>query len=280
MFDIGDEKIPVFGTIASQFNDPGMNQLYKSVMNTIAAKTGADLKSDYHTTEEMSEKVFIIPPHRTRYLSEISENNRHYDQWVEEQCTLAQKLYSLYESMQIIKGAAAEELKKQYDILERSFDGNNKKLLEDFPAKTEEYSKDYYEFKVRDKVLKIKTFDESLSHNKIPKVAFPKYKAWGDLLKWILQENVPGEFPFTAGVFRFKREGEDPTRMFAGEGCPERTNKRFHYVSLGMPAKRLSTAFDSVTLYGNDPDHRPDIYGKIGNSGVSVCCLDDAKKIV
>jgi len=279
LFDIADDKVPVFGTIASQFNDPGMNQLYKSVMNTITAKTGADLKSDYHTTEEMSEKVFIIPPHRTRYLSEISENNRHYDRWVEEQSELAQKLYSLYESMQIIKGAAAEELKKQYDILERSFDGNNKKLLEDFPAKTAEYSRDYYEFKVRDKVLKIKTFDESLSHNKIPKVAFPKYKAWGDLLKWILQENVPGEFPFTAGVFRFKREGEDPTRMFAGEGCPERTNKRFHYVSLGMPAKRLSTAFDSVTLYGNDPDHRPDIYGKIGNSGVSVCCLDDAKKL-
>ncbi len=279
LFDIADDKVPVFGTIASQFNDPGMNQLYKSVMNTITAKTGADLKSDYHTTEEMSEKVFIIPPHRTRYLSEISENNRHYDRWVEEQSELAQKLYSLYESMQIIKGAAADELKKQYDILERSFDGNNKKLLEDFPAKTAEYSKDYYEFKVRDKVLKIKTFDESLSHNKIPKVAFPKYKAWGDLLKWILLENVPGEFPFTAGVFRFKREGEDPTRMFAGEGCPERTNKRFHYVSLGMPAKRLSTAFDSVTLYGNDPDHRPDIYGKIGNSGVSVCCLDDAKKL-
>lgn len=279
LFDIDDDKVPVFGTIASQFNDPGMNQLYKSVMNTIAAKTGADLKSDYHTTEEMSEKVFIIPPHRTRYLSEISENNRHYNQWVEEQSGLAQKLYSLYESMQIIKGAAAEELKKQYDMLERSFDGNNKKLLDDFPAKKEEYSKDYYEFKVRDKVLKIKTFDESLSHNKIPKVAFPKFKAWGDLLKWILQENVPGEFPFTAGVFRFKREGEDPTRMFAGEGCPERTNKRFHYVSLGMPAKRLSTAFDSVTLYGNDPDHRPDIYGKIGNSGVSVCCLDDAKKL-
>ena len=279
LFDIDDDKVPVFGTIASQFNDPGMNQLYKSVMNTIAAKTGADLKSDYHTTEEMSEKVFIIPPHRTRYLSEISENNRHYNQWVEEQSDLAQKLYSLYESMQIIKGAAAEELKKQYEMLERSFDGNNKKLLDDFPAKKEEYSKDYYEFKVRDKVLKIKTFDESLSHNKIPKVAFPKFKAWGDLLKWILQENVPGEFPFTAGVFRFKREGEDPTRMFAGEGCPERTNKRFHYVSLGMPAKRLSTAFDSVTLYGNDPDHRPDIYGKIGNSGVSVCCLDDAKKL-
>ena len=280
LFDTDDSKIPVFGTIASQFNDPGMNQLYKAVMNTIAEKTGAELKSDYHTSEEMSEKVYIIPPGRTRYLSEIAENNRGYDKWVEEQSTLAQKLYALHESLQMIKDAAvAEVLKKQYETLERNFDGNNKKLLEDFPVKVDEYKKDFYEFKVREKVLKIKTYSESLSHNRIPKVAFPKYKAWGDLLKWILQENVPGEFPYTAGVFRFKREGEDPTRMFAGEGCPERTNKRFHYVSLGMPAKRLSTAFDSVTLYGNDPDLRPDIYGKIGNSGVSVCCLDDAKKL-
>jgi methylmalonyl-CoA mutase len=280
LFDVADEKIPVFGTIASQFNDPGMNQLYKAVMNTIAEKTGADLKSDFHTTEEMSEKVYIIPPHRTRYLSEIAENNRSYDKWVEEQSDLAQQLYSLYNAIQLLNNdAAADILRKKYAELERSFDGNNKKLLEDFPAKVEGYKKDFYEFKVREKVLKIKTFDESLSRNRIPKVAFPKYKAWGDLLQWILQENVPGEFPFTAGVFRFKREGEDPTRMFAGEGCPERTNKRFHYVSLGMPAKRLSTAFDSVTLYGNDPDHRPDIYGKIGNSGVSVCCLDDAKKL-
>lgn len=280
LFDTDDSKIPVFGTIASQFNDPGMNQLYKAVMNTIAEKTGADLKSDYHTSEEMSEKVYIIPPGRTRYLSEIAENNRGYDKWVEEQSTLAQKLYALHESLQLVKDAAvADVLKKQYETLERNFDGNNKKLLEDFPVKVDEYKKDFYEFKVREKVLKIKTYSESLSHNRIPKVAFPKYKAWGDLLKWILQENVPGEFPYTAGVFRFKREGEDPTRMFAGEGCPERTNKRFHYVSLGMPAKRLSTAFDSVTLYGNDPDLRPDIYGKIGNSGVSVCCLDDAKKL-
>ena len=280
LFDVADEKIPVFGTIASQFNDPGMNQLYKAVMNTIAEKTGADLKSDFHTTEEMSEKVYIIPPHRTRYLSEIAENNRSYDKWVEEQSDLAQQLYSLYNAIQLLNNdAAADMLRKKYAELERSFDGNNKKLLEDFPSKVEGYKKDFYEFKVREKVLKIKTFDESLSRNRIPKVAFPKYKAWGDLLKWILQENVPGEFPFTAGVFRFKREGEDTTRMFAGEGCPERTNNRFHYVSLGMPAKRLSTAFDSVTLYGNDPDHRPDIYGKIGNSGVSVCCLDDAKKL-
>lgn len=286
LFDIADEKIPVFGTIASQFNDPGMNQLYKAVMNRVAEKTGADLKSDYHVTEEMSEKIYIIPPHRTRYLSEISENNRSYDKWVEEQSELAQQLYSLYNSIATLEKPATgnrqlaiEELKKHYTELERNFDGNNKKLLEDFPNKVEHYRKDFYEFKVREKVLKIKTFEESLSRNKIPKVVFPKYKAWGDLLKWILQENVPGEFPFTSGVFRFKREGEDPTRMFAGEGCPERTNKRFHYVSLGLPAKRLSTAFDSVTLYGNDPDYRPDIYGKVGNSGVSVCCLDDAKKL-
>ena len=133
--------------------------------------------------------------------------------------------------------------------------------------------------KVRDRVIEIKTHTESLSHSQIPKVALPKYQAWGDILKWVLQENVPGEFPYTAGLYPFKREGEDPTRMFAGEGGPERTNRRFHYVSLGMPAKRLSTAFDSVTLYGNDPDYRPDIYGKIGNAGVSICCLDDAKKL-
>ncbi|HRH12563.1 MAG TPA: methylmalonyl-CoA mutase family protein, partial [Bacteroidia bacterium] len=138
---------------------------------------------------------------------------------------------------------------------------------------------EFYIFKVRDKEIKIKTHYESLSHSQVPKVAVPAYKGWNDILKWSLRENFPGEFPYTSGIYPFKREGEDPTRMFAGEGGPERTNKRFHYVSLGMPAHRLSTAFDSVTLYGNDPDHRPDIYGKIGNSGVSVCCLDDAKKL-
>lgn len=284
LFDVSDDDIPVFGTIASQFNDPGMNRLYRAVMNTIATETGAPLKSDFHVTEEMSEKIYIIPPHRIRYLSEISENNRQYLKWADEQSALAQKLYALHETLTLLEQNAdskpvLNELRKQYAEWERSFDGNNKKLLEDLPVKVEAYLEDFYEFKVREKVLKIQTYSESLSRNRIPKVSFPKYKAWGDLLKWILKENVPGEFPFTAGVFRFKRENEDPTRMFAGEGTPERTNKRFHYVSLGMPAKRLSTAFDSVTLYGHDPDYRPDIYGKIGNSGVSVCCLDDAKKL-
>jgi len=287
MFNIPDGKIPVFGTIASQFNDPGMNQLYKAVMNKLAEKTGSDLKSDFKVTEEMSEKIYIIPPERTRYLSEISENNRNYDRWVDEQCELAQQLYSLNKTIQLCNDSQFSiqnsqlitELKSAFSQIEQKFDSNNRMLLEEFPEKARAYGEDYFEFKVREKVLKIKTFSESLSRKRIPKVAFPKFKAWGDLLRWILQENVPGEFPFTAGVFRFKRENEDPTRMFAGEGCPERTNKRFHYVSFGMPAKRLSTAFDSVTLYGHNPDYRPDIYGKIGNSGVSVCCLDDAKKL-
>ncbi len=163
--------------------------------------------------------------------------------------------------------------------LERKLSPENKDLVNQWDALVEKYKNEDYIFKVRDKEIKIKTHSESLSHTQVPKIAMPKFKAWGDRLRWQLQENVPGEFPYTAGIYPFKREGEDPARMFAGEGGPERTNRRFHYVSLGMPAKRLSTAFDSVTLYGNDPHIRPDIYGKIGNSGVSICCLDDAKKL-
>ena len=163
--------------------------------------------------------------------------------------------------------------------LERKLSPENKDLVNHWDALVEKYKNEDYIFKVRDKEIKIKTHSESLSHTQVPKIAMPKFKAWGDRLRWQLQENVPGEFPYTAGIYPFKREGEDPARMFAGEGGPERTNRRFHYVSLGMPAKRLSTAFDSVTLYGNDPHIRPDIYGKIGNSGVSICCLDDAKKL-
>lgn len=284
LWDTPDEEIPVFGTIASQFNDPGMNRLYRKVMNTITEKTGALLSSSFQVNDEPSEKIFIIPPHRTRYLSEISENNRKYDQWVHEQCMIAQKLFAIrttIESFGDEKNHAElrTALESRYNELQLMLDGTNRKLLEELPSKVELYKKDFYEFRVREKVLKVQTFTESLSRQRIPKVAFPKFKAWGDLLRWMLQENVPGEFPYTAGVFLFKRENEDPTRMFAGEGCPERTNKRFHYVSKGLPAKRLSTAFDSVTLYGQDPDLRPDIYGKIGNSGVSVCCLDDAKKL-
>jgi isobutyryl-CoA mutase len=286
LWDVNDDAIPVFGTIASQFNDPGMNRLYRAVMAKIQEKTGVEFNSNLHTSQEMSEKVYIIPPARTRYLSEISETIRNYDKWSKDQAEVAQKLYGIKKSIEAVqtieiadKDRLVKQLEDAYAEVSLSLDGQNKKILENWKDKVQAYKNEFYVFKVRDKELKIKTHTESLSHLQIPKVATPRYEAWGDLLKWNLQENVPGEFPYTAGVFPFKREGEDPTRMFAGEGGPERTNRRFHYVSLGMPAKRLSTAFDSVTLYGEDPDFRPDIYGKIGNSGVSICCLDDAKKL-
>lgn len=286
LWETDDDALPVYGTIASQFNDPGMNKLYKAIVNMLAEKTGANLKSDFAVTDEMSEKIYIIPPHRTRYLAEIAENNRGYDKWVDEQKELAQKLYSIRKSIDTLKESKIEDkdriikgLEETYAQVALSFDGRNKVILEGWADKVQQYKNEFFIFKVRDKELKIKTHYESLSHSQIPKISSPRYEAWGDILKWNLQENFPGEFPYTAGVFPFKREGEDPTRMFAGEGGPERTNRRFHYVSLGMPAHRLSTAFDSVTLYGQDPAIRPDIYGKIGNSGVSICCLDDAKKL-
>ena len=286
LWDADVDSMPVYGTIASQFNDPGMNSLYKVIMDKVVEKTGADLKSTFQITKEMSEKIFVIPPERTRYLSEISENNRAYDKWVDAQVKVADRLQGLHSSIETIGSSALEDkdrlvkaLHETFEAEKLNFDPKNWDILQKWADKKATYTNPTFEFKVRDKVLKLDTHTESLSHLQIPKVATPKYNGWGDILRWSLQENVPGEFPYTAGLFPFKREGEDPTRMFAGEGGPERTNKRFHYVSLGMPAKRLSTAFDSVTLYGNDPDVRPDIYGKIGNSGVSICCLDDAKKL-
>jgi len=280
LWDMKDEDVPVYGTIASQFNDPGTNSLYKAIMDEVVAKTGAELNSTFEITDEMSEKVFVIPPNRTRYLSEIAENNRAYDKWAAEQAVVADKLYAINRTIETV---SEEDLKKtlqaEFDRAKLDLDPRNWLIIEGWAGKAKRYQDELYIFKVRDKEIKIKTHTESLSHLQIPKVATPKYQNWGDLLRWILQENVPGEFPYTAGIYPFKREGEDPARMFAGEGGPERTNRRFHYVSMGLPAKRLSTAFDSVTLYGNDPGHRPDIYGKVGNSGVSICCLDDAKKL-
>ena len=286
LWDASDDDMPVYGTIASQFNDPGMNQLYKAVMDTLVTKSGADLKSNFSITKEMSEKIYIIPPARTRYLSEITDTIHQYDKWSKQQSELAQQLYALNTSIDVIKKitktestAEIEKLKNIYSELDLKLDGVNRKTLENWEKTKKLYSDKQYIFKVRDKEIKIDTHYESLSHTLIPKIASPKFKGWGDILQWTLQENFPGQFPYTSGIYPFKREGEDPTRMFAGEGGPERTNKRFHYVSKGMPAARLSTAFDSVTLYGNDPDPRPDIYGKIGNSGVSICTLDDAKKL-
>ncbi|MBL0740199.1 methylmalonyl-CoA mutase family protein [Chryseolinea lacunae] len=282
LWDKKAEDMPVFGTIASQFNDPGTNQLYKHVMDKIVEKTGSALASAFEITREMSEKIFVIPPSRTRYMSEIAEGNRAYDAWVNAQAEVAEKYYAIQKTRETI-GKEHDDVQKvllaEADRLKLNLDPRNLKLLEAWPEKVKQYKAPEFTFNVRDKVIAIQTHSESLSHTQIPKVSLPRYTSWGDLLRWNLQENVPGEFPYTAGIYPFKREGEDPTRMFAGEGGPERTNRRFHYVSQTMPAKRLSTAFDSVTLYGNDPDYRPDIYGKIGNSGVSICCLDDAKKL-
>lgn len=286
LFDKKPDAMPVFGSIASQFNDPGTNTLYRALMDKIVERTGADLKSDFHPGEELSEKIYIIPPARTRYLSEIAENNRKYDEHAHKQAAIAQKLFGIYKTIETLQESQVEdkdrlikELEEVYQKITLDIDPKNLQLLQNWEAKKRHYQDEYYVFKVRDKELRIKTHSESLSHLQVPKVAVPRFEAWGEILKWALTENFPGEFPYAAGIYPFKREGEDPTRMFAGEGGPERTNKRFHYVSKGLPAARLSTAFDSVTLYGQDPDHRPDIYGKIGNAGVSVPSLDDAKKL-
>jgi len=282
LFDKDVNSMPVYGTIASQFNDPGVNSLYKAIMDKFSEKGLVNFNSSFEITDEMSEKIFVIPPNRVRYLSEISENNRAYDKWAIDQREIAQKLYALQKSLEILANASKDiisQIKGEYKTLLLDLHPKNKILIDTWEKVQKKYQEKIFKFKVRDRELSIETDSTSLSGSSISKISLPKYEAWGDLLKWQLQENVPGEFPFTAGLFPFKREGEDPTRMFAGEGGPERTNKRFHLVSLGMPAKRLSTAFDSVTLYGNDPGERPDIYGKIGNAGVSICCLDDLKKL-
>ena len=307
LWDINQEDLPIFGTIASQFNDTGMNRLYLAVLELLNTKTSAEFNVPDSLSVSDSEKRFIIPPARGRYLSEIAENSRQQDETATYQSNIAQRLYGLYTT---IIGLTKQTNNTesfiqpsglQKEALEQAVTSDNKELLQllfaefdkvlmdlhprnwqwicDWESTKQKYAGPEFVFKVRDKEIKMETHTTSLSHNQIPKIALPKYKAWGDLLLWKYKENVPGSFPYTAGIYPFKRKGEDPTRMFAGEGGPERTNRRFHYVSQEMPAKRLSTAFDSVTLYGNDPDYRPDIYGKIGNAGVSICCLDDAKKL-
>ncbi|MFN8299337.1 MAG: methylmalonyl-CoA mutase family protein [Chitinophagales bacterium] len=277
LFTAKDEELPVVGTIASQFNDPGVNHLFEMLMQAVTKKTGKEFKVAHTSAKNTSTKSQIIPPARVRYLAEIAENNESYDQWVTEQAAIASKLYKLYGVSVELKDST--EVKALIDNYEKQLHPECKKLLDDWAELKKKYTSDTFAFQVRDKVLQLPFTYKSLSGTSIRKVYLPRYNDWGDVLKWQLQENVPGEFPYTAGVFPLKREGEDPTRMFAGEGGPERTNKRFHYVSIDQPAKRLSTAFDSVTLYGNDPDYRPDIYGKIGNSGVSIATVDDAKKL-
>ncbi|MFC4872933.1 methylmalonyl-CoA mutase family protein [Negadavirga shengliensis] len=284
LWDVEDEQIPVFGTIASQFNDPGMDRLYEALLEKLPIQQEPKALTRSAASMHPSSVFKIIPSSRIRYLEEIVISNRGYDQWVENQKDIAQKLYCIQKTMEVLQEQDAEgpvlaQLKDSYTKAEEALDPQNLEWLKNWKCLVKRYKEDEHKYKVRDEELSIKTYSTSLAHSRIPKVALPKFEAWGDLLKWSLRENVPGEFPFTAGVFPYKRENEDPTRMFAGEGGPERTNKRFHYLSKGMPATRLSTAFDSVTLYGEDPDIRPDIYGKIGNSGVNICTLDDVKKL-
>ena len=278
LWEAKDHELPIVGTIASQFNDPGTNKLFSALMNCLADRT----KSPFHVAdaeaEKSSEKLFVIPPKRTRYLSEIAEQIRAYNEWTEEQAKTASQLQSLLTTQQLLEDPS-DALDTKAKETRMNLDPKVLEWLEQWPDLKRRYEESIYTFQVRGKEIKIETHKESLSHLQIPKIATPRITGWGDLTRWSLQENLPGYFPFTAGIYPFKREGEDPARMFAGEGGPERTNKRFHYVSHDMPAKRLSTAFDSVTLYGRDPDLRPDIYGKVGNSGVSVCSVDDAKKL-
>ena len=272
--------MPVFSTKASQFNDWGTTALYNALIEKVNAKfTSLDLKS--YEEQNVSEESTIIPPKRVRYLSEIVDNNKNYDKQVEEQALIAKKMY-------LVEGAKAlitdddhttDKLEKVFLKTKKELSEENRLFLQGWHHFKEEMQQDTFSYLVRGKEIKVETKYESLSHLKIPKIALPKFQDWGDLIRWKGQENVPGAFPYTSGIYPFKRTGEDPTRMFAGEGGPERTNRRFHYVSAEMPAKRLSTAFDSVTLYGQDPAFPPDIYGKIGNAGVSIATLDDAKKL-
>ncbi|KFF10707.1 cobalamin-binding protein [Chryseobacterium soli] len=269
------DDMPVYATKASQFNDHGTTELYNRLVEKVNDKfSGLNLQG--FVEQEITEEVTIIPPKRVRYLSEIVENNRQYDANVEKQAELARKMYHIEGVKSFLSN---ETLDAEYQKAEKDLQQENIDFLKNWDDTKQAFKAEFYSYFVRGKEIKVETSTESLSHLKIPKIALPKYTDWGDLIQWKGQENLPGAFPYTAGIYPFKRTGEDPTRMFAGEGGPERTNRRFHYVSAEMDAKRLSTAFDSVTLYGQDPALPPDIYGKIGNAGVSIATLDDAKKL-
>lgn len=283
------EEMPVYPTIAAQFNDKGINRLFKALVDKVNEHYKLSWETQYYENSEPAEDVqsqAIIPGKRKRYLSEISETLRDYHQWAEKQSEIASNLDEVSGTIDQLDNWSPDNQQQMEDKLGEmkehwldKLDARSKQILEDWDELYEEYRQEYVEVQVRDRTFKNKMYRESLSGLDIPRVALPKTDHKGEQLEFALKENLPGYYPFTAGVFEFKREGEDPTRMFAGEGTPERTNKRFHYLSEDMSAARLSTAFDSVTLYGEDPDHRPDIYGKVGNSGVSICTLDDMKKL-
>ncbi|RYG71723.1 methylmalonyl-CoA mutase [Lentibacillus lipolyticus] len=280
LFGQDKETFPVFGTIASQFNDAGTNALFATMIDTLRERYGWEEQVDFDRNTIAEKQNQIITNERRHYLREIATHVREYHKHTNEQRDIARKLYQLEGAKQeLAEEAGTESIDSAIQQYEEKLDPSAKQKLDAWDELVEQYSGDKLVYSVRGKQFEMDLTTESISGLKIPKVILPKYADWGERLEWLMKENLPGAFPFTAGVFPLKREGEDPTRQFAGEGTPERTNRRFHYLSQDSEAKRLSTAFDSVTLYGEDPAPRPDIYGKVGESGVSICTLDDMKKL-
>jgi methylmalonyl-CoA mutase len=281
VFERSPEETPVYGTIASRFNDDGVTALYQGILPALVEhglKVGPGALPLVHVRTS-SGKNAIVPPARTRYLAEVADAVRSYHAKAAEQSGLARERQQLLAAKAMLAAEGKDAGALESLIEKRELDANSKELIETWPDIKRTYAGDEQVVTVRGKESRTRLGSVSLSGTRVPKVALPRFEDHGEILKWRMRENLPGSFPFTAGVFAFKRENEDPTRMFAGEGDPFRTNRRFHLLSKDMPAKRLSTAFDSVTLYGFDPDPRPDIYGKVGNSGVSIATLDDMKAL-
>lgn len=301
-FTMKDEDVPVYPTIASQFNDPGISWMFANLCRLLREKVKADagLQPQIDTTLKEPRATVLIPGSRVRYLAEIAEQGRGINARIESQAEVAERAQSLWQALKELGEAALpgaldlypadaltdatadnsiRTLRQRYNDAVQSLDSEALRLLREWPARLKSITEPVNEYQVRGKTIRVENYRESLSHQQIPKIAAPTYRSWGELLVFLQKENLPGSYPYTGGVYPYRRTGEDPIRMFAGEGTPERTNRRFHYLSVGQPAARLSTAFDSVTLYGEDPAPRPDIYGKIGNSGVNIPTLDDMKKL-
>ncbi|MEX2258128.1 MAG: methylmalonyl-CoA mutase family protein [Woeseia sp.] len=301
-FDVEDDDIPVYPTIASQFNDPGISYMFSELCRRMIGKLSLDAEKwtpgiDVSTREPRS--TAIIPGSRIRYLSEISEQGRGINSSVDKQAESASELQHLYEALKALEDPELPDTWQPYATEALSGEGDRSlltlrqryqqtldelsqdaiQLLREWPGRRDAVRADEYSYEVRGREIHGSNYRESLSHQKIPKIAAPSFRDWGELLRFLMKENLPGGYPYTGGVYPYRRLGEDPTRMFAGEGTPEKTNQRFHYLSHGQEAARLSTAFDSVTLYGEDPHERPDIFGKVGNSGVSIATVDDMKKL-
>lgn len=284
LFEVDLDDMPVYGTIASQFNDAGTNALFAALIEKINEKAGMNWVTSLSKKAKVEKQNVIIPNEQRYYLREITDTVRKYHENAQKQAELARRLFQIEGTLSALKERETnEEVIKSLEAIKKDVEEKltpeSKRILAGWEELKKRYSADKFITKIRDKEIVTELKTKSLSGLDIPKIALPQYKDYGEILRWVYKENVPGSFPYTAGVFPFKREGEDPKRQFAGEGTPERTNRRFHYLSKDDDAKRLSTAFDSVTLYGEDPDYRPDIFGKIGESGVNVCSLDDMKKL-